>query len=110
MKSERQAARIADFCASVGGAAGAAEAAAGAAAGAGSRTAVDFLLGAVAAGFLSGACAVGGAEPWTAAWHAGDRSAAFDCRHSRSSGLSGLIHEQCVMKSLSVQDCRTALS
>ena len=72
MKSERQAARIADFCASVG-CAGAVGAAAGGATGsaAGACDTIDFLLG-VFVCFFSGAgagagdCAAGGGELWTA--------------------------------------------
>jgi hypothetical protein len=58
-----------------------------------------------AAGCVGAACA----DP-TAAWHGGESAAALAFRHSRISGLSGLIHEQCAMKSLSVQACLTALS
>jgi hypothetical protein len=58
-----------------------------------------------AAGCAGAACA----DP-TAAWHGGDRAAALAFKQSKISGLSGLIHEQCAMKSLSVQACRTALS
>ncbi len=115
MKSDRQAAPMAAFSASLGGragdAAGGAEDAAGAV---GSRGAADFLLGfavvVLCSGSAAGACAAGGGRPCSADWQPGDKSDAFDRRQSRSSGSLGLIQEQCAMKSLSVQACRTALS
>ena len=114
MKSDRQAARMAAFWASLGGDGDAALGAATAAASleaAGSREIVDFLLGFAAVVLLSdlrsGASAARGGSACSAAWQCGDKSDAFDCRQRRSSGLLGLIQEQCAMKSLSVQDCRT---
>jgi len=66
MKSERQAARMADFCASVGAAAGGADAlAAGGGAGVGACEAADFLVFVVAlrSGAAGGVSAAGGGEP-----------------------------------------------
>jgi hypothetical protein len=108
MKSDRQAERMALSCFVLGrfavtdgwGAAGAGDGAATAAGGGGVAT--------TGAGTGGVGAAVGLAL--TAVRQAGDSCAALARKHKRSSGLLGSIHEQCDVKSSSVQAARMALS
>ena len=104
MKSERQAERTAAFCASVG--------ALGVSAVVGFGRADGFFAGSTRSAGSAGAvvAAFGADGPLTAALHADDKSAAFACRQSTSSGLVGAIQEQCAAMSSSVQTRRTATS
>ena len=117
MKSDRQAARMALICFELGrfaaaGGAGAAGAGGGGVAAAGGGTAVAAGGGGAAAAGAADGAGVSAAAGFalTAAWQPGESCPALARRQSRSSGLLGWIHEQCDMKSSSVQARRTALS
>jgi hypothetical protein len=103
MKSDRQAERMAFICFGLGRFAVTADWGVG---GAATFAGGD---GAATTGTDSGVGVAGGLA-LTAVRQAGESCAALARRHRISSGLLGSIHEQCDMKSLSVQAPRMALS